>query len=52
VLEKQGQFELALGFSSQGFEFSQFQELAKGTFRSVETGGEERSLQRVQRLRP
>ncbi len=47
VLEKQGQFELALGFSSQGFEFSQLQELAKGTFRSVKRGGEERSLQRV-----
>jgi len=52
VLEKQGQIELALGFSSQGFEFSQLQELAKGTLRSVERGGEERSLQRVQRLQP
>jgi hypothetical protein len=49
VLEEQGQFELALGFSSQGFEFTQLQELAEGTFRSMERGGEERSLQSVQR---
>jgi hypothetical protein len=29
MLEKQGQFELALGFSSQGFEFPQLQACKK-----------------------
>jgi hypothetical protein len=60
VLEKQGQFELALGFSSQGFELPQLQELEEGTFRSMERGGEGRSLrvckgedlEHVQRLGP
>jgi len=46
MLKKQGQFELALGFSSQGFEFHNFR-LAKGTFKSVERGGEAKSLQSV-----